>query len=328
MARIALLILTASLAAASHAGLAPDRPAPLAQHFTEVNAQWPRMDPAVLRDGSTARFSTDAARIAAHLHAVHDRLTQRAPQGVAADALAQRGALLDALQGYADRGLFPINDRVPGRSPIFIDAVGTPCAVGFLMITSGHGDLAQRIHDAMNTAYVLDMHDAAVAEWASAHGFTADELAWIQPTYEFKHEAPRVLASCTLANGDVLVVQAAGLSRGVQQMQVIRRSSEGDASLAVIPAMSGVCALECNGRIYVSGVPAARVAADLYEWKGGTWEAQQVFTDPPGIHVLRVVNGELHAFGKPLPDASSAEKRLTADGHWLPVQQPVELIED
>jgi hypothetical protein len=49
------------------------------------------------------------------------------------------------LQQYHQAGVFPINDYLPYKNPIFIDRIGTHCAVGYLMQQSGAEDLAQRI---------------------------------------------------------------------------------------------------------------------------------------------------------------------------------------
>jgi hypothetical protein len=174
----------------------------------EVNAQWSAREPSVLDDARTVRFSSDAARIAEHLHRVREHLALRTPVGVGPPALAQRRGLLDALDSYADRGIFPVNDIVPGRSPVFIDALGNACAVGHLMISSGHGALAERISADMNLAYVYDITIPEVAEWATTNGFTIDELAWIQPTYDhMKVRGPRVVASIALSSWMILVRQ-------------------------------------------------------------------------------------------------------------------------
>ena len=69
------------------------------------------------------------------------------------------------------------------KRQVFIDPHGTACAVGQLMIESGHRDLAESISEEMNLAYVHDMKRADVLQWAVQEGFTEDELAWIQPGY-------------------------------------------------------------------------------------------------------------------------------------------------
>lgn len=112
---------------------------------------------------------------------------------------AVREALLDRLLAYAHRGQFPrpqaaVTDhprrvRPPRafrgarpRAPIFVDAAGTRCAVGHLLDVD-RPDLVDRIHARANGAWLLEMDEPELAAWAGGHGFTLDELAWIQPAY-------------------------------------------------------------------------------------------------------------------------------------------------
>jgi MYXO-CTERM domain-containing protein len=109
-----------------------------------------------------------------------------------------RGALLTRLDAYARAGRFPTWDRPiegrrraphprrfsgPGRrAPRFRDARGTWCAVGHLMAHTDPAlahDLARRFED----RWLSEMDDPRIAAWADRHGFSLDELAWIQPGY-------------------------------------------------------------------------------------------------------------------------------------------------
>ncbi len=110
-----------------------------------------------------------------------------------------REPLLDRLEAYARLGRFPRPDaavtdhprrvRPPrafrgarARAPIFVDAVGTRCAVGHLL-DADRPDLVDRIRARANGDWLLEMDEPELAGWASGHGFTLDELAWIQPSY-------------------------------------------------------------------------------------------------------------------------------------------------
>ncbi len=112
---------------------------------------------------------------------------------------AARTAALDALDAYADAGRFPrpsgpVTARLrrvqpprafagPGvRAPIFEDAHGTRCAVGHLLGLS-RPDLVARVRDADNGVHLPELDAPEVDAWAAEHGFTRDELAWIQPGY-------------------------------------------------------------------------------------------------------------------------------------------------
>jgi hypothetical protein len=276
------------------------------------------MSPAALNDPATIWFDADADRIAEHLYRVQKHLIAHAPAGLSSAAMAERRSLLDTLAAYAQRGIFPMNTVLPGRTPVFIDDQGSACAVGYLMIASGHADLAEDIRARTDLAYVHDLHRPDVDHWAVTHGFTEDELAWIQPTYEFKHAlAPAVIASLTLTNGDVLVVQGPVRSEEPPQMRVLRRSEMSEVELGLLPWLTHACAVECDGNLYIGGVPTGDATTDLYVWNGTAWTGYLVFPGAPrGMLALRVRNGSLFAVGLPQTDGRSPEVQLTTDGVW------------
>jgi len=72
-----------------------------------------------------------------------------------------------------------------GRTPIFIDARGVPCAAGALIIESGASALAHRIAATMNEAYLDQMNDDVLAAWVADSGLTLGELRLIQPAYGY-----------------------------------------------------------------------------------------------------------------------------------------------
>src|SRR5690606_38589648 len=74
------------------------------------------------------------------------------------------------------------------RNPVYTGPHGTVCTGGELMIESGHGDLAETIDREQELGYVEELLRSPtlggpIAAWAGEHGFTGDELAWIQPGY-------------------------------------------------------------------------------------------------------------------------------------------------
>lgn len=139
-----------------------------------------------------------------HLLHVAATLRRETPATLPAERRAARLDALDALEAYARAGRFPRPDgpvtprarRAPPprafagpgrRAPIFEDAAGTRCAVGHLL-GRARPDLVARIRAADNGAYLPELRlpepdMAALHDWARATGFTADELAWIQPGY-------------------------------------------------------------------------------------------------------------------------------------------------
>ena len=125
----------------------------------------------------------DRVRIQAHLQNVEEELRSRDVSHLSPELQAERERNLDRLHEYWVAGEFPHNTHVPWRQPVFIDRDGRACAVGYLMIESGWDDEARAISERENLAYLPNMKSPAVAEWVAQSGLTAEEAAWIQPTY-------------------------------------------------------------------------------------------------------------------------------------------------
>lgn len=126
----------------------------------------------------------DRHRIAAHLERVERALRAVDDQASSPAARAQRRLNLHRLRAYRLRGQFPRNRElaVP-RIPTFIDHEGRACAVGALMIASGHEDLARTIAARENHARVWDIETPGLVEWVDESGLTVEECALIQPSY-------------------------------------------------------------------------------------------------------------------------------------------------
>lgn len=126
----------------------------------------------------------DDARIRLHLLWVEAQLRAHSEMPLSDAQRTRRLALLDALRLYAEARQFPVRtDASSGRRPRFVDPQGRHCAVASLIRTSGHPELVAAVQAAHEYDYVLDMHEEALLAWAAAHGFTARELAMIQPSY-------------------------------------------------------------------------------------------------------------------------------------------------
>ena len=99
---------------------------------------------------------------------------------------ARRAELLSYFDQYIAAGVTPKNTYVPWRSPVFIDAKGQICAVGYLIERTAGRDLAEKIAKHHRVAYIEDIAAAepVVAAWVASSGFTLEELATIQPGYE------------------------------------------------------------------------------------------------------------------------------------------------
>jgi hypothetical protein len=332
--RTALLLLSFASVTLLRAQLDHRQPAPLGDHLREVNAQWEHWQHAV-PEAPAAHFRSDAERISAHLHVVRNHLAQRTPEGVSANALAHRTALLDTLAQYAGQLRFPQNHVLPYRNPIFIDPQGTACAVGYLMIASGHGALARSIQHQFNTGYVHELLSDerfrhAMSQWATEHGFTPSELAWIQPAY-----APPIpwntVGSGTngtvrtlldLGNGRTLVggsfTQAGGLNTG--PVAVLEDGNY--EALGEVLEGEVRCATVFQGRPAVAGSFNGGTQ-DVAIWNGTAWELTSAFNSKYGqVNALHVLNGVLYAAGWSSGFAGLSHGVMRLDeGNWTPVGQ-------
>lgn len=146
-------------------------------------------------------------------HLAHVEYVLRQGAAPSAELGKTRAHLLDALHTYWQVGIYPHNAGVPGRKrrvllarqfeggpdavPIFIDEHGHPCAVAQLMLTAGAEPLARRIVATDNTGYLAEMEVSGLAEWVAGSGFSVDDLAWIQPSYQ-STPWPRFSGTCEL----------------------------------------------------------------------------------------------------------------------------------
>lgn len=319
------LTLAALLSVPASAALPPQQTRMLYEHMLEVNVQWETMDPALARNTTPVRFNNEAGRIAMHLHLVAERLRERIPGGITPEALTWRSALLKQLDAYADRGVFPRNEVLPYRNPVFIDPYGTACAVGQLMIESGRRDLAEDISRTMNLAYVKEMQRPDVLEWAVEHGFTENELAWIQPGYP--PNIPWVAVAggtngpvkvvLNLGNGLVLVAGDFTEAGGVPMQHVAL--TDGYTFFPLAAGVNGniTCAAAIGDDIYIGG-SSINGFYDLAHWDGSQWTYATVFEGKfPQVFALHVHAGLLHAAGETQGFAGADERvAVLQDGTW------------
>lgn len=95
-----------------------------------------------------------------------------------------RGLLLRLLAAYRAEGRFPINRDFADRTPYFIDASGTRCAMAHLLELGGESELVAKIARERNHAYVRELADEPrLLAWLEAAGITVEEAAAIQPSY-------------------------------------------------------------------------------------------------------------------------------------------------
>lgn len=140
-------------------------------------------------------FSGDRELIQAHLEAVLNVLRAAQVDALNPLQLQARYQMVLWLDEYRAAGNFPLNYYRAERIPVFIDELGTHCAVGYLMMMSGHDEMAQRISRADNYVWVKDLNDVGVPAWQEASGLSFEELALIQGAYDFYPENSYFLAN-------------------------------------------------------------------------------------------------------------------------------------
>jgi hypothetical protein len=155
------------------------------QNLILVNDQWKNQEfnPSDFSSFENSKPQNFNQWISVHLLLVEKNLRSRDVSKLNPEQYKNRIYLLDQLKEYALNGIFPVNNFILLKNPVFIDARGTHCAVGYLMQQSGAEQLAQQINKNEKFAYIHQIKTKGVGEWAKNNGFSLDELAWIQPGY-------------------------------------------------------------------------------------------------------------------------------------------------
>jgi hypothetical protein len=135
--------------------------------------------------GSSMDFESDREYIQTHLTNVLQILRSNATEQLTCVQLNTRSSLIDVLESYKDRGLFPMNYYRQERIPVFIDEHNTHCAVGYLLMETGYDDVAHRISAKNNYVWVKDIDDAVLPQLQAFSGFTIEEIKLIQGAYDF-----------------------------------------------------------------------------------------------------------------------------------------------
>jgi hypothetical protein len=177
---------------------------------------------------NAAKDLSSSALIQAHLFQTRAQLAAATPADLDPKLRRQREFLLTRLEEYAARGSFPHNHVLPYQNPIFIDPHGTACAVGQLIIDSGHRALAERIAREHEREYLLEMRDAELAAWVASSGFTADELSRIQPGYTYYADEYAVVAE--LENGAVTARKTRTGEGGMSWLHTSEGAAEAEGS--------------------------------------------------------------------------------------------------
>lgn len=163
--------------------VAPSPPPTAEKEVMPVNAVLGNQSFRVVHGRSPTPHTPERLRLQTHLAYVEALLRQRDVSHLSTKQRTNRGRLLDTLHSYWTRGQFPRNTEVPGRSPVFLDAEGRLCAVGYLIPESAGRDLADAIDETYHLAHIRDIGAETLDRWAEQNGLTRRELAMIQPAY-------------------------------------------------------------------------------------------------------------------------------------------------
>ncbi|MBL8957444.1 MAG: hypothetical protein JNK82_42115 [Myxococcaceae bacterium] len=134
----------------------------------------------------SAAWSCDQedGRVRAHLEDAYTQLVTSPPPQLTEAQRARRADALSALRRYIDAGRFPRNRVRASPTPVFVDEVGTHCAMGALISQLGGDPVVQHVRSTRNLATVPTLADEpGLLEWLDAYGFAPEEAALVQPTY-------------------------------------------------------------------------------------------------------------------------------------------------
>jgi hypothetical protein len=160
--------------------------ADLKSRLCDVNPNWSRMTLAQVDVVDSESAVDEVSLLQMHFRLVIDRLNAANVDALMDWQLKERHRNINRLREYMLQGEFPRNVFVAGRRPVFIDPWGVHCAVGHLIAVSGHADLAQQINREHRLDVLGDIQTNGLVEWQAASGLRMDELALIQPHYQFR----------------------------------------------------------------------------------------------------------------------------------------------
>ncbi len=180
-----LLIFLFGMSTTIAQSLIPSKISTATSHLVEVNPLWKDY----LSSEDQKVFENENQRISYHLQQVIQYLSLQECKQLSPIQKQKRNSAIDQLKGYRKRALFPINDQLVERKPIFKDAYASSCAVAYLMEQTGEQALVNKIQRENNYTYLKDlaMSYGAINDWAQNNGFSLDELALIQPGYPPVH---------------------------------------------------------------------------------------------------------------------------------------------
>jgi hypothetical protein len=207
----------------------------------------------------------EVARIRMHFDSVLAELEGARVNGLTPVQRERRTALVETLQDYRARGVFPHNRDFPGQAvPYFIDRrTGTLCAVAHLLASTGRRDIVERVARMDNNVRVASLAaDTAFTAWLGANGITLDEAARIQVPYLVVEPSP-----AQQRRNSVFAVASPVAAAGsiVSSMLNLRMNADGHSrATSLVGVVSGVATASLGlMSINKPGVPMAASVAGI-----------------------------------------------------------------
>lgn len=148
------------------------------------NYNWAKYE-AQAPKGEAKYLPTDKEYVEAHLGSVLEILRANPTDNLDTEQYQSRNYMIQLLDGYRQRGIFPINYHKKERIPVFIDEDNTYCAVAYLLLNTGYKEVAERIAKDDNYIWVKEIDDPDFPAWQQSSGLTLEELKLIQGAYDF-----------------------------------------------------------------------------------------------------------------------------------------------
>lgn len=206
---------------------------------------------AAMSESCKAFAILEQARVRRHFRTVVAQLRAAEISHLTDEQRVPRRELLDEVERYGLRGLFPKNRHSPDAlAPTFIDEEGTRCAVAHLLERTGEAALAAEVARTRNYALVPELaRDARLAAWMARAGFSVAETAQIQPTY------------CGGTKADNCVCEHADGVTGVYEGSVVSWDPVTSRTTFVVDAVHGdVGGVSVGTQLdFVAGVPVGNV---------------------------------------------------------------------
>lgn len=276
----------------------------------EVNREWLSQPVSAHASVNLQPGMADDELIRTHLMLVERYLSAKDVSHLSAEQQQNRNEGLAHLRAYMEEGAFPRNTSLPYRNPVFIDEFNNYCAVGYLIKSSGHDDLAKKISAETNLAYLGDITTEGLGEWVTNSGFTPDELAWIQPGYpptmnfyQMGGGTNGVVYDATLGQQDNLIIAGSFTDVDGAPIQNIAQWMSGFGGFTWTEVGGGIngtvkAILEHDGVIYAGGSfskAGNTTVNNIARYENGAWHTMGSINGT--VNDLIVYNNAIYAAG-------------------------------